>query len=160
TVRVGNAAGTTYGVLYFDGTQTLGGSGAVGFGANGSNAVYETAFPGGTLTVGAGGTGRGNSGALSGFYAGDPRGHQGPVAADGRGAGSFGYDRGFSTGITAATALAIDTAGVADAAPPEVYQTARAYYDFGYALAGLTPGAAYTVRLHFAEFQVAAAGQR
>ena len=37
TVWLGNAAGTTYGQMYFDTTETLGGTGTVVFGKNGSN---------------------------------------------------------------------------------------------------------------------------
>ncbi|MDQ2827636.1 MAG: malectin domain-containing carbohydrate-binding protein [Chloroflexota bacterium] len=46
----------------------------------------------------------------------------------------------------------VDTSGAVNPAPPQVYQTFR--YDFGgfsYVVPNLTPGAAYTVRLHFAD---------
>ena len=62
-MRLGNAAGTTYGYLYFQGTQSLGGTGTVLFGKNGSNSIYETAV-GTTLTIGSGVTVRGSSGTL------------------------------------------------------------------------------------------------
>jgi hypothetical protein len=44
----------------------------------------------------------------------------------------------------------INTSSVADPAPQAVYDTER-YGNFTYTVPGLTPGAAYTVRLHFAE---------
>lgn len=47
-------------------------------------------------------------------------------------------------------ATAIDTNGVAFAAPQSVYQTER-WGNFTYTLPNLMPGRAYTVRLHFAE---------
>ena len=62
TVRLGNAAGTTYGQMYFDSTETLGGSGTVLFGKSGYNRIYAT--NGTMLTIGAGITVRGSSGAL------------------------------------------------------------------------------------------------
>jgi hypothetical protein len=43
--------------------------------------------------------------------------------------------------------------------PQAVYQTER-YGNFTYTFSGLTPGASYTVRLHFAEFYWTAVGQR
>ena len=45
TVYLGNAAGSTYGQMYFDSTETLGGTGTVLFGKSGSNGIYvsETA---------------------------------------------------------------------------------------------------------------------
>ena len=39
-VYLGNTAGSTYGQLDFYGTQTLGGTGTVVFGPNGSNGIY------------------------------------------------------------------------------------------------------------------------
>ena len=47
--------------------------------------------------------------------------------------------------------------GVTAPAPQAVYQTARQWYSFSYALTGLTAGQSYTVRLDFAEFQATAA---
>jgi hypothetical protein len=46
-----------------------------------------------------------------------------------------------------------------NAAPPAVYQTER-YGNLTYTIAGLTTGATYKVRLHFAEFYWGNAGQR
>src|SRR5205085_361217 len=57
TAWLGNAAGSTYGGLYFDATQTLAGTGTVVFGKNGSNFLrtYNTTAPndpaGDTLTI-------------------------------------------------------------------------------------------------------------
>lgn len=55
----------------------------------------------------------------------------------------------------------IDTNGVANAAPPAVYQSER-WNDFTYTLPYLVPGNPYTARLHFAEISpsVTAANQR
>ena len=39
TVRLGNAAGTTYGQMYFDSTETLGGTGTVLLGKSGNNVI-------------------------------------------------------------------------------------------------------------------------
>ncbi len=54
---------------------------------------------------------------------------------------------------------AIDTTGVTNPAPQRVYQTER-YGNFTYTIPGLTPGASYTVRLHFAENYWTSAGSR
>ena len=70
--------------------------------------------------------------------------------------GGFVYDTGFSGSYTwtGSTADAIDTSGVSNPAPQAVYQTLPVrvdWYPFSYTLGNLTPGASYTVRLHFAE---------
>ncbi|HEX5322998.1 MAG TPA: malectin domain-containing carbohydrate-binding protein, partial [Capsulimonadaceae bacterium] len=72
------------------------------------------------------------------------------INAGGSSAGSFAADTGFSGGSVGAFKAAVNTAGVANAAPAAVYQTQR-FGNFGYNVTGLTPGASYTVRLHFAE---------
>lgn len=62
-------------------------------------------------------------------------------------------DTDYSGGTNDYTTTAIDTSGVVDPAPMAVYQSRR--FDasgFTYAIPNLTPGAAYTVRLHFAEY--------
>ena len=56
--------------------------------------------------------------------------------------------------------MTINTAGVANAAPQGVYQTTRSAWNFSYSFPGLTPGATYTVRLHFADFWVGVVGGR
>ncbi len=81
------------------------------------------------------------------------------VNAGGGVAGAYGADAGFSGGVTAHTTAAIATAGVTDPAPQAVYQTER-YGNFTYAVPNLTPGAAYTLRLHFAEIYWNSAGKR
>src|SRR5579859_3473426 len=71
----------------------------------------------------------------------------------------FAADADFSGGATAATSHAIDTTAVSSPAPQAVYQSNR-YGNFSYSLPGLTPNAAYTLRLHFAEEYWTAAGLR
>lgn len=161
TIALGNAAGTTYGYLYFGNTETLGGTGTLLFGKSGSNSIYETGY-GDTLTLGSSITVRGSSGRLGSYYSNSPIINQGTISADDTGGGAWSYDHGYSNSsyYTASTANAIDTSGVTKPAPQEVYQTARSDYRFGYTLGGLTANTAYTLRLHFADFQVSAAGQR
>ncbi len=87
---------------------------------------------------------------------------QTPVAqinAGGAAAGSFAADTEFYGGSTYATSAAISTSGVTSPAPPAVYQTER-YGSFTYTVPNLTPGASYTLRLHFAEIYWNSAGQR
>ena len=60
TVCAGNAAGSTYGQMYFDSTETLGGTGTVVLGKHGNNVNYVGR--GGTLTIGPGITVRGSGG--------------------------------------------------------------------------------------------------
>ncbi len=57
----------------------------------------------------------------------------------------------FSTGSTYSTTNAINTSNVTNPAPQAVYQTEAYGADFTCTIPKLTPGAAYTVRLHFAE---------
>src|SRR5262249_32661267 len=86
---------------------------------------------------------------------------QSEVAFDSGGgaAGAFAADADFAGGSTFSTTDAIDTTGVASPAPQAVYQTER-FGNFTYTVPGLTPGASYTVRLHFAEIFWTSAGQR
>lgn len=74
-------------------------------------------------------------------------------------AGWFSADANFSGGTNGSTTAGIITTGVTEPAPASVYQTER-YGAFTYTIPGLTAGAAYTVRLHFAEIYWTAAGQR
>ncbi|MGA2621982.1 MAG: hypothetical protein ABSF26_30640, partial [Thermoguttaceae bacterium] len=110
TARLGNAAGSTYGGLYFDGAQTLGGTGAVVFGKSGSNFLdtYNTQNnnpSAGTLTIGAGITIRGSAGNISSAYYSAGVVNQGTIAADDSGGvSSFAYDTGYSYGWTGSTA--------------------------------------------------------
>ena len=98
---LGNAAGSTYGQLFFNGTQTLGGTGTVLFGKNGSNSVYETAYRSSTLTIGSGITIRGSSGTIGSYYSSDTVVNQGTIAADDSGGLTtpFVYDTDFSGGF-------------------------------------------------------------
>jgi hypothetical protein len=165
TAWLGNATGTTYGGMYFDGTQTLGGTGDVVFGKNSTNflSTYDTTpVDADTLTIGPDITVRGSSGTLgNGYYYGATIVNEGTILADDSGgASSFAYDAGFSYGYTSSTAESIDTSGVTDPAPQVVYQTARDWYNLSNTLPNLTAGASYTVRLHFAELQGYGVGER
>ena len=71
----------------------------------------------------------------------------------------FVADVDFVGGAASGTANVIDTSAVANPAPMAVYQTER-FGNFTYTIPGLSPGASFTVRLHFAEFFWTAAGQR
>ncbi len=71
----------------------------------------------------------------------------------------FTADADFFGGSTAGTSHAIDASGVTNPAPQAVYQSNR-YGNFSYVVPGLTAGASYTVRLHFAETYWTAAGLR
>ena len=71
----------------------------------------------------------------------------------------FVADTDFTGGTAVTAAKTVDTSGVTNPAPQAVYQTNR-FGTFSYAEAGLTPGASFTVRLHFAETFWTAAGQR
>jgi len=81
------------------------------------------------------------------------------VNSGGSAAGSFAADASFSGGTAASTSSTIDMTSVVNAAPQAVYQTER-YGNFTYTLGGLTAGANYQVRLHFAEFYWSGVGQR
>ncbi len=84
-----------------------------------------------------------------------------PVAIDSGGGvvGNFVADTGFTGGNTFSTTSAVNVTGVANAAPAAAYKTER-YGNFSYVVGGRTPGATYTVRLHFAEIYYAAANLR
>jgi hypothetical protein len=81
------------------------------------------------------------------------------IDAGGGAVGNFIADTYYSSGRQYSTMHAIDTSGVTNAAPQQVYQTER-YGGFTYNIPNLTPGARYTVRLDFAEIYWNAAGQR
>ena len=66
---------------------------------------------------------------------------------------------GFNLG-TSSTTNAIDRSGVTDPAPEAIYRSHRHGTSFAYTLAGLTPNAAHTVRLHFCETYWTAANKR
>jgi beta-glucanase (GH16 family) len=75
------------------------------------------------------------------------------------GTNNFVQDTGFSGGATNAYPDVINVSGVTNPAPQAVYRTER-WAPFTYTIPNLTPGASFTVRLHFAETAFAAAGQR
>ena len=81
------------------------------------------------------------------------------INAGGGASGSFAADTDVSGGGTYTTSAAVSTSGVANPAPAAVYQTER-YGNFTYTVPNLTPGASYTLRLHFAEIFWNSAGQR
>jgi hypothetical protein len=74
-------------------------------------------------------------------------------------ASPFSADNFFSGGSVYSVTQAVSTSGVTNAAPMAVYQSLR-YENFAYSLPSLTPGATYTVRLHFAEVYFTTAGER
>ncbi|MGD0475998.1 MAG: malectin domain-containing carbohydrate-binding protein [Candidatus Velthaea sp.] len=82
--------------------------------------------------------------------------------AGGSAAGTFSADTdyGASGTWTYKSTSTIDTSSVANPAPQAVYQTEREGKAISYSIPGLTAGAAYTVRLSFAELWWSAAGQR
>src|SRR6185437_15209222 len=74
TINLGAVDGSTYGQLYFQGTQSLSGSGSVVFGSNSSNALYAQGDGGNnpaTLTIGNGISVTGGSGILGGYHGND-----------------------------------------------------------------------------------------
>jgi fibronectin type 3 domain-containing protein len=81
------------------------------------------------------------------------------ISAGGPATGTWVADEDFTGGATAAVTNAISTTGVTNPAPQSVYQHNR-YGNFTYTIPGLTAGASYTVRLHFAEEYWTAAGSR
>jgi beta-glucanase (GH16 family) len=75
------------------------------------------------------------------------------------GSNNFVQDTGFTGGATNAYPDKIDVSGVANPAPQGVYRTER-WAPFTYSIPNLTPGASFTVRLHFAETAFSGTGQR
>jgi len=71
----------------------------------------------------------------------------------------FSADQFVAGGSSFSTTSVVSTSGVANAAPAAVYQSER-FGNFSYTFGSLTPGASYTVRLHFAEIFFTAAGSR
>jgi len=65
----------------------------------------------------------------------------------------------FSGGNPSSVSFTIDTSAVISPAPQAVYQTER-WGVFTYTIPNLNPGAAYKVRLHFAELAFGSPGQR
>ncbi len=84
------------------------------------------------------------------------------IAIDTGGAavGNYAADEYFSGGtLSTPTSAAVNTVGVANPAPQEVYQTQR-YGAMTYTIPGLTAGAQYTVTLQFNDMYWTKAGQR
>jgi len=81
------------------------------------------------------------------------------VNSGGGAAGPFAADASFSGGTAASSSATIDSSAVTNAAPQAVYQTER-YGNCTYTVSGLSAGANYQARLHFAEFYWDNAGQR
>ena len=82
------------------------------------------------------------------------------IDAGGGQVGTFAADTGFDTGNPFSSGAGIDLSAAANGAPAQVYQSCRWAPSFRYTIGGLAAGAAYTVRLHFAELTWTAAGQR
>jgi fibronectin type 3 domain-containing protein len=82
------------------------------------------------------------------------------INAGGSATAPFAADTDFNNGNIATSTSAINTAGVANAAPAAVYQSVRWAPAFSYVIPGLAPGASYNVRLHFVELTFAGSGQR
>ncbi|QDS98108.1 malectin domain-containing carbohydrate-binding protein [Adhaeretor mobilis] len=85
------------------------------------------------------------------------------VNAGGPAIGLFAASSGFVGGGNYTSSTPVSVAGVMDAAPTTVYQTERTGQgggDFNYSQAGLVPGNAYDVRLHFAEIYWSESGKR
>ena len=81
------------------------------------------------------------------------------IDAGGVASGTWVADEDFTGGSASSTTAAINTSLVTNPAPQAVYQTER-FGAFTYTIPNLTPGASYTVNLHFAEIYWAAAGKR
>jgi beta-galactosidase len=82
------------------------------------------------------------------------------ISAGGPAASAYTADEDFNGGAPSATGATINTSGVSNPAPQSVYQHQRVGNKFTYTFPGLTPGASYTVRLHFDEFYWTQPGQR
>ncbi len=81
------------------------------------------------------------------------------INAGGGASGTFAADTDVSGGSTYAASAAVSTQGVTSPAPQAIYQSER-YGNFTYTVPNLTPGASYTLRLHFAEIYWNSANQR
>jgi hypothetical protein len=81
------------------------------------------------------------------------------INAGGSAVSPFLADTDFSGGSASSTTNTVDTSGVTNPAPEGVYQTNRVG-NFTYTIPNLTPGATYTVRLHFAETYWTSTGKR
>ncbi len=82
------------------------------------------------------------------------------INAGGAGSGAYIADTDFTGGAESDTGTTVDTSDVSNPAPESVYLTNRVGGSFSYSIPDLTPGDAYTVRLHFAETYWKKAGKR
>jgi len=83
------------------------------------------------------------------------------VDCGGPAAGQFLADTDFNAGNAATAAgTSVNTSGVTNPAPQEVYLTERYWNAFSYAFSNLTAGLTYQVRLHFAEIYWTTTNQR
>ena len=81
------------------------------------------------------------------------------INVGGSAATPFVADTGYSGGSVVKTSQTISASGLTNPAPQAVYQSQRTG-NFTYTLSGLSPGANYTLRLHFAELTYSAGGSR
>lgn len=72
------------------------------------------------------------------------------INAGGSATGDFVGDANFSGGTTYSSNADVDTSGVTNPAPQDVFKTVR-YGNFSYTIPGLTPNTSYNVRLDFNE---------
>jgi hypothetical protein len=83
------------------------------------------------------------------------------INSGGSSASPYAADANFSGGTAKnVTSATIDTTQVTNPAPQAVYRTERYGTAFSYTFGGLTAGAQYKIRLHFAEAYFGAANQR
>lgn len=84
------------------------------------------------------------------------------IGCGGSGVGTFGKDKYFhgGQGHNDDPSIHVRTAGIADAAPEAVYQTERWGDILSYIIPDLSPGASYSVRLHFSECYFIDIGKR
>jgi hypothetical protein len=132
---------------------TTSGGGTIG----GTGLFTSAATPGGPFTITA--TSGARSGSATVTISTVPSVPVYRINAGGGVVGSFSADQLFSGGNAYSTGTAVVTSGVANAAPAALYQTER-FGNHAYTLGSLTAGAAYTVRLHFAEIWFTASGER
>lgn len=71
----------------------------------------------------------------------------------------FAADNYYSGGLTRVSTTPVDTSGVLEPAPIDIYRSER-YGTFSYTFGSLTPGGTYLVRLHLAETDWFLPGQR
>jgi fibronectin type 3 domain-containing protein len=152
------AGATSYSI--YRGT-TSGGEGTTPVGTATSNSFTDTGLTNGTTyyyKVSA--TNSAGTSAQSSEVSATPAATAGvDISAGGPAAAPYVADEDFTGGATSDTTHAITTTGLSDPAPQSVYQHNR-YGNFTYTIPGLTAGASYTVRLHFAEEYWTTAGSR